>query len=85
MPGGFMVIKPGEMRKLHRNPNANKWRYYLRGSGQVAVFGSGARGEVAEGQPDQPAFNRKRLKAEKLTDSKVLEQLIRVQEGRGLL
>jgi hypothetical protein len=28
---------------------------------------------------DQPAFNRDRLKAEKLIDSKVLEQLIRVQ------
>jgi hypothetical protein len=27
---------------------------------------------------DQPAFNRDRLKAEKLIDSKVLEQLIRV-------
>ena len=27
---------------------------------------------------DQPAFNRKRLKAEKLIDSKALEQLIRV-------
>jgi hypothetical protein len=27
---------------------------------------------------DQPAFNRNRLKAEKLIDSKVLEQLIRV-------
>jgi len=28
---------------------------------------------------DQPAFSRKRLKAEKLIDSKVLEQLIRVR------
>jgi hypothetical protein len=32
---------------------------------------------------DRPAFNRKRLKAEKLIDSKVLEQLIRVQEDAG--
>jgi hypothetical protein len=32
---------------------------------------------------DQPAFNRKRLKAEKLIDSKVLEQLIRVQVDAG--
>ena len=32
---------------------------------------------------DQPAFNRTRLKAEKLIDSKVLEQLIRVQEDAG--
>jgi hypothetical protein len=34
---------------------------------------------------DQPAFDRKRLKAEKLIVSKVLEQLIHVQNGRGLL
>jgi hypothetical protein len=33
--------------------------------------------------PDQPAFNRDRLKAEKLIDSKVLEQLIRVQVDAG--
>jgi UDP-N-acetyl-D-mannosaminuronic acid transferase (WecB/TagA/CpsF family) len=32
---------------------------------------------------DQPAFNRDRLKAEKLIDSKVLEQLIRVQGDAG--
>jgi hypothetical protein len=32
---------------------------------------------------DQPAFNRKRLKAEKLIDSKVPEQLIRVQGDAG--
>ncbi len=40
-------------------------------------------GEVSANLPpavlDQPAFNRNRLKAEKLIDSKVLEQLIRVQ------
>ena len=32
---------------------------------------------------DQPAFNRRRLKAEKLIDSKVLKQLIRVQVDAG--
>ena len=32
---------------------------------------------------DQPAFNRKRLKVEKLIDSKALEQLIRVQMDAG--
>ena len=32
---------------------------------------------------DQPAFNRNRLKAEKLIDSKVLEQLIRVPIDAG--
>jgi hypothetical protein len=32
---------------------------------------------------DQPAFNQNRLKAEKLIDSKVLEQLIRVQVDAG--
>ena len=32
---------------------------------------------------DQPAFHRNRLKAKKLIDSKVLEQLIRVQTDAG--
>ena len=56
MSGGFMVIKPGEMRKLHWNPNANEWHYYLRGKGQVALFGSGGRGKVAEFQPGDVAY-----------------------------
>ncbi len=48
MSGGLMVIKPGAMRKLHWNVNANEWHYYLRGTGQVAIFGSGGRGKVTE-------------------------------------
>jgi oxalate decarboxylase len=56
MSGGLMVIKPGEMRKLHWNPNANEWHYYLRGKGQVALFGSGGRGKVAEFQPGDVAY-----------------------------
>ncbi|MDO9707154.1 cupin domain-containing protein [Paracraurococcus lichenis] len=56
MSGGLMVIKPGEMRKLHWNPNANEWHYYLRGKGQVAVFGSGGRGKVAEVNPGDVVY-----------------------------
>ena len=33
MSGGRMVIKPGAMRNLHWNVNANEWHYYLRGKG----------------------------------------------------
>ena len=51
-----MVIKPGELRKLHWNFNANEWHYYLRGKGQVAAFGSGGRGKVAEVQPGDAAY-----------------------------
>ncbi|MCM2292974.1 cupin domain-containing protein [Allorhizobium sp. BGMRC 0089] len=56
MSGGLMVIKPGEMRKLHWNVNANEWHYYLRGKGQVAMFGSGGRGKVAEFKPGDVAY-----------------------------
>ncbi|MBV9250737.1 MAG: cupin domain-containing protein [Acetobacteraceae bacterium] len=56
MSGGLMVIKPGEMRKLHWNPNANEWHYYLRGKGQVALFGSGGRGKTAEFNPGDVAY-----------------------------
>lgn len=48
MSGGIMVIKPGAMRKLHWDVNANEFHYYLRGKAQVAMFGSGGRGKVAE-------------------------------------
>ncbi len=56
MSGGRMVIKPGAMRKLHWNVNANEFHYYLRGKGQVAMFGSGGRGKVAEFNPGDVAY-----------------------------
>ena len=56
MSGGIMTIKPGAMRNLHWNPNANEWHYYLRGKGQVAAFGSGGRSKVAEFGPGDVAY-----------------------------
>jgi oxalate decarboxylase len=56
MSGGVMTIKPGAMRNLHWNPNANEWHYYLRGKGQVASFGSGGRSRVAEFKPGDVAY-----------------------------
>ncbi len=56
MSGGVMTIKPGAMRNLHWNPNANEWHYYLRGKGQVASFGSGGRSKVAEFKPGDVAY-----------------------------
>ena len=56
MSGGLMTIKPGAMRKLHWNPNANEWHYYLRGKGQVVSFGSGGRGKLAEFTPGDVAY-----------------------------
>jgi oxalate decarboxylase len=56
MSGGVMTIRPGAMRNLHWNVNANEWHYYLRGKGQVALFGSGGRGKVAEFEPGDVAY-----------------------------
>jgi len=56
MSGGVMIIKPGAMRNLHWNVNANEWHYYLRGKGQVALFGSGGRGKLAEVNPGDVAY-----------------------------
>ncbi len=56
MSGGLMVLKPGQMRKLHWNVDANEWHYYLKGKGQVAMFGSGGRGKVAEFVPGDVAY-----------------------------
>lgn len=56
MSGGVMTIRPGQMRKLHWNVNANEWHFYLKGKGQVAVFGSGGRGKVAEFKPGDVAY-----------------------------
>jgi oxalate decarboxylase len=56
MSGGRMTLSPGGMRKLHWNVNANEWHYYLKGKAQVAIFGSGGRGKVAEFGPGDVAY-----------------------------
>jgi oxalate decarboxylase len=56
MSGGRMTLSPGGLRKLHWNVNANEWHYYLRGKAQVAIFGSGGRGKVAEFGPGDVAY-----------------------------
>ncbi len=56
MSGARMVIKPGQMKELHWNPNANELQFYLKGSGQVALFGSGGRGRVADVKPGDTAY-----------------------------
>lgn len=48
MTGGLMVINSGKQRDLHWHTNANEWHYYLRGKGQVVVFGSGGRGKLMD-------------------------------------
>jgi oxalate decarboxylase len=54
--GGLMVIKPGQMKELHWNPNASEFQYILSGKGQVALFGSGGRGKVAEVKTGDSAY-----------------------------
>ena len=56
MSGGVMTIKPGAMREMHWHPNANEWHYYLKGTAQVALFGSGGRGKIAEFKPGDVAY-----------------------------
>ncbi len=56
MSGGLMIIKPGAMKELHWNPNANEFNYYLRGKGQIAAFGSGGRGKVSDVKAGDSAY-----------------------------
>jgi oxalate decarboxylase len=43
-----MFLDAGASRDLHWHTNANAWHYYLRGKGQVALFGSGGRGRLVD-------------------------------------
>ncbi len=56
MSGGLMVIKPGKMKELHWNPNADEFHFYLKGSGQVALFGSGGRGKASDVKAGDSAY-----------------------------
>jgi oxalate decarboxylase len=48
MAGGLMTISKGKQRNLHWHPNAKEWEYYLRGKGQVVLFGSGGRSKLSD-------------------------------------
>ena len=56
MSGGLMVIKPGAQRDLHWNTNANEFHYYLKGQGEVLVFGSGGRSKVSQAKQGDSAY-----------------------------
>jgi oxalate decarboxylase len=56
MSGGLMIIEKGKQRNLHWNTNANEWHYYLRGKGQVVLFGSGGRGKVTDVSPGDAVY-----------------------------
>ncbi len=56
MSGGILTIRPGAERKLHWHPSSNEWMYFLRGRGQVALFGSGGRGMTREFSPGDVAY-----------------------------
>jgi oxalate decarboxylase len=48
MTGALMRIKPGGMRELHWHPNADEWQYYIKGRGQLTVFGSNGRARTEQ-------------------------------------
>ena len=51
-----MIIEKGKQRNLHWHTNANEWHYYLRGKGQVALFGSGGRGKLTDVNPGDAVY-----------------------------
>jgi oxalate decarboxylase len=56
MSGGLMIINKGKQRNLHWHVDANEWHYYLRGKGQVALFGSGGRSKIADVGPGDAVY-----------------------------
>ena len=56
MSGGLMTIRPGQMKELHWNPNADEFHFYLSGTGKVAMFGSGGRGQLADVKAGDSAY-----------------------------
>ncbi len=56
MSGALMVIKPGQMKELHWNPNADEFQFVLKGTGQVTLFGSGGRSKTAQVKAGDSAY-----------------------------
>ena len=56
MSGARMVIKPGQIKELHWNPNADEFQYDVKGKGQIALFGSGGRAKAADVKTSDSAY-----------------------------
>ena len=50
-----MTLSSPARSRLHWHANANEWNYCV-GNGQIALFGSGGRGKVAEVHPAGSAY-----------------------------
>jgi oxalate decarboxylase len=37
----LVTLHPGGLREMHWHPNADEWQYYVKGSGQMALFNTG--------------------------------------------
>ncbi len=37
----LVTVHPGGLREMHWHPNADEWQYWIKGRGQMTVFGSG--------------------------------------------
>ncbi len=37
----LVTVHPGGLREMHWHPNADEWQYWVKGRGQMTVFGSG--------------------------------------------
>ena len=46
--GVIEIMKPGAVREMHWNPNANEWQYYISGKGRMTVFSSHGHAETEE-------------------------------------
>lgn len=56
MCGGLLTIRPGELLPLHWHPNSNETNYFLRGKGQVLLYGSKGCAKVDEFMPGDVAY-----------------------------
>jgi oxalate decarboxylase len=42
------TIRPGGLRELHWHPNADEWRYYIKGEARMTVFDAGPRAQTMD-------------------------------------
>src|ERR1700691_5472459 len=44
----ILRLKPGGLREMHWNPNADEWQYYISGKGRMTVFTAGSRARTMD-------------------------------------
>jgi oxalate decarboxylase family bicupin protein len=57
----LVTVRPGGMHEMHWHPNADEWRYYLKGNARMTVFNTGPNAMTMDFNPGDIGYVKRNL------------------------